>query len=245
MSLPLLASDVAKSTWIHYAEQERELEFDLQLEEGYFQKCGEAHHFAIDDRWKQFALGAEIVRNYTHKYKIANAAELKILDVSRDNVFKLLPLPLASWGMNWDLIRSRGYDGVYIHHDEIYYGPVLPPGYGRWRSFVHNFDVDTLVVWKGKLEQMPIDWPEVSPDMLKQIAERKELDDSIAKREAERDAQTANMSKPERDKFNREYRKQLNKSNEVAITGTEIEVDGMRLEFIGYDEHYPVRPGVN
>ena len=239
-------SQTTPHEWIHYAREPRSLSIDVKLEEGYRQKCNEALHFAIGDAWVQASHDwkSDV---YTHKYRLVNFNELKLLEVSRSTVVDLLPLPLGQWGPNWQLIRERGYDGVYIHHDDLYCDepqPSVPPGYGRWRVFAHNYDIDTVVVWSsGKLEELVNDWPPADPDVVERSRKlQKELDESRQQYDKERAAKMATMNDEERRALLAEEKRLNRLSWNRAEEETRREVEFFRNYFIGYDEHYPAKP---
>jgi hypothetical protein len=235
-SLRLLAPKTTASTWIHFSEPPRTDNLVIEIEDdGYQEKCNEALHFAVDNRWLDTNSDYSS-REYKHKYELVNYGELNILDVSRENVFELLPLPLGSEGMDFKTI-SKKYDGILIHHDEIYYGEPLPNGYTRWRYFVHKYEIDTLVVWRGaRLKEVVNDWPQLSEERLAAKAAKAE---QSLKYKADEAAKLAAL--PD-DEARKEKKRQWRKSTDNRLTRDAADVAKFREYFVGYDEHYPVRP---
>ena len=232
----LFDSSTVTKDIIHYSEPPRSPTTDIDVTTRYADKCPEALHFAFGTEWRDVDIKT---KPYHHKYRLTNVQELKLLEVSRRTIFDLLPLPLSSWGIDWKAIRDRGYDGVFVEHSDLYYGGPVPPGYGRWQTFAHCFDIDTFVIWKGaKLEELPNDWPELSADKLQKYYEEEEHFEKnlplVLDERAARDMEMAKLPLEER-------RKRRN-SFEIRRDGTAEEVDEMRIRFPGYDDYYPIRP---
>lgn len=239
-TLPLLVSTDANE-WIHYSTEPRVDDLDIQLEEGYEVKAVDALHFAIGTKWVEFCEGS-MHKEYIHKYKLVNFADLKLLEISTRTVTHLLPLPLTSWGINWAAIKARGYDGVYVYHDDLYYHnkKAVPGGYTRWQTFAHCFDIDTLVIWRGaKLQQLINDWPPLTDDQKESKA--KEEADSAKYRKKHEDKMAA-MTDEERTTYIAEQKKLNRRSFEMRRDKNTREVEWMRGLFQGYDESYPCKP---
>ena len=232
---------------IHYSEEPRVSPVDIDIQTRYCTKCHDALHFARNTEWRDQEYVTRASRDYQHKYKLERGSlkRMKILEISRRTIFDLLPFPLASWGIDWKAIRDRGYDGVWVDWHSLYHRTkknnklLLPNGYTRWRTFAYNYDVDTLVVWRGAvLIERPNDWPEMSPQDRVKYEERKayfaQRDIDIPGERAERAKMMAALPPDER--------RLRRNSMELERENTIEQVDALRKEFPGYDEHYPVRP---
>lgn len=221
---------------IHYSKHPRAETTDIKVTTRYQDKCPEALHFAFGTRWRDIDIKT---KPYHHKYKLTNVGKLKLLEISRRTMTELLPLPLSCWGIDWKAIQDRGYDGVFVAHDDLYYGGDVPNGCYRWKVFAHCFDINTFVIWSGaKLEELPNDWPELSADKLQEYYEfEKRMEDNQPLVAAERAARDKEMMA-----LPLEERRKRRNSFEVRRDGTAEEVDEMRIRFPGWDDHYPIRP---
>lgn len=160
------ASGKAKK-WIHYSVDERVSRTSIEPPAGRTIKFCDAWHFAIDAEWLElgYSIKAEV---YGHKYELTNFDELRILEISSATVNTLLPPAPGTdgaWCFDWKAVADQGYDGVYIHHWDVYECTTCK---NRWRYWVHCFDIDTLVVWRNaEMREVRNDWPAVpSPDVL-------------------------------------------------------------------------------
>lgn len=151
-------------SWFHYAAQERQDNMMFEIPDEPVTKI-KALYFAQGDDWLASGIPQSIRKRYTHKYALSNLDALKICEISMKTLHQyenpFIDEPLRDGGIvfNWKALENAGFDGVCVRHWDVYDG--FEDKFQSWPFWVHLFDVDTLVLWRGaKLTRVHNDFDE-------------------------------------------------------------------------------------
>ncbi len=228
--ISLLESSVLPHQWYHYSVEERADNMDIELKDGFAEKAPQALHFAVDKQWVETSADW-IKKTYRYKYRLVNFHELRILEISMRTIGHLQrPKPCIIPGLPWNKFKKAGYDGVYIHCDEIELATLEERKWywNRWKDFVHLFDVDTLVIWKNaRMEELPNDYPPPTADSLRR---EEEFRTRVKDFEEEEEKTIAAMSEEEKDAYAKGQKRKSRLSHDYHLKYVQEELAAMTEE---------------
>jgi hypothetical protein len=148
-------SRIATNNWVHYSFTEiKEFRDSSTTNENgvEFMPNNKTYglYFAVNNDWLQWCeynQFRESDPNKYHKYVIENVNNLKIFDISKNNVDEYLDKDYFSDKLmvkiDFSKIKSEGYDGMYVPIEKISNLDMATAMKYCWSSY----DVETLVVW--------------------------------------------------------------------------------------------------
>ena len=115
-----------------------------------------ARYYAPGTAWRDWASRHLDDRGYMYRYQLDNSLEnLKLLHIDRSTIANLKLGGFIEF--DWEAVRAQGYDGVYVHRDELLNNPDTPL---EWEYFASAREHDELIIWANdRVVELPMDWP--------------------------------------------------------------------------------------
>lgn len=115
-----------------------------------------ARYYAPGTAWRDWASRYLDSREYTHRYQLDIPLEkLRLLHIDRSTIASLKLGQIFEF--DWDAVRAQGYDGVYVHRDELLGDRDTPLA---WRIFASAREHDELIIWANdRVVELTMDWP--------------------------------------------------------------------------------------
>lgn len=114
-----------------------------------------ARYYAPGSAWRDWASRYLSDRGYTHRYRLENIPDLCLFHICSTS---LALFSLGEWfQLDWEAIRKQGYDGVYVHREELLKDKTTP---NDWRIFASGREHDEIIVWSNDtITELVMDWP--------------------------------------------------------------------------------------
>lgn len=114
-----------------------------------------ARYYAPGSAWRDWAARYLTDRGYTHRYRLENCEKLHLLHIDSTSIGAL---SLGEWfQFDWETVRKQGYDGVYVHREQLLKDKTTPVA---WRLFASSREHDEIIVWANDaVTELVMDWP--------------------------------------------------------------------------------------